>query len=98
MVPGPFGTGTAGPMATTLSSPAFTSAIFTTDGPLGADGFLYLNFVAEPFVLQLPAGRLSVAALAPSSNAIELSDPATGSEPMMVMPGSFDSSTSFDVP
>src|SRR4030095_16259257 len=98
MVPGPLGTGTGNPLAITLSNPDFNLAIFTTDGPLGADVFLYLNSVPELFVLQLLEGRLSVAALVPSSNVIELSEPPSGSEPMMLMLGSVDSRTSFGVP
>ena len=67
---------------------------FTAEGPLGADLFLYLNSVPEPFAVQLLAGRLQVATLVPSLNVIELAAPPTGSEPVMLIPGSLDSSTS----
>src|SRR5262245_44913164 len=93
MVRAPFGTGTGSPFATTLRSPDFALAIFTIDGPLGAEAFLYLNSVPEAFALQLLAGRLSVAALVPSSNVIELLEPPTGLEPVMLMPASFDTRT-----
>src|SRR5262245_49584857 len=95
-VAAPVGTGMGNPLATTLRRPLFSLAIFTADGPLGAELLLYLNSVPELFLVQLPAGRSHVAVLVPSSNVIELSEP-TGSEPVMLMPGSFDSTMSFGV-
>src|SRR5262249_34915606 len=80
----PFGTGNGTPFPTTLSSPDFTLAIFTTDGPLGADAFLYLNNVAGPFALQSVFGSARTTGPSPLSSAIEESDPPTGSDAAML--------------
>jgi hypothetical protein len=81
-----------------LSSPGFSFTIFTTEGPAGAAAFLYLKSVVELFVLQPVFGRLNVIELVPSSNVIEESLPPTGSDPKMLMPGSFEIRTTFGVP
>ena len=93
IVAAPAGTANGSPLATTLSRPDLTLAIFTADGPPGAAAFLYLKRVVEPFVLQQVFGRLNVTGPLPSSKLIEESAPPTGSEPAMLMLGSFESRT-----
>src|SRR5262249_24752058 len=93
----PLGTEKGRSLATTLSNPAFTLAIFTADGPPGAEAFLYFKRAPEPLVLQKFFGRPNVTGPLPSSKLTEESAPPTGSEPAMLMPGSFESRTSLPV-
>jgi hypothetical protein len=72
-----------------------TLAIFTGDGPPGAEEFLYLNRAPEPFELHPADGRLNVTGPLPSSKVSEESAPPTGSEPVMLMLASFESKTNF---
>src|SRR5262250_1041072 len=75
IVAAPLGTEKGKPLATTFSNPLFSLAIFTADGPLGAELFWYLNSVPELFLVQFPAGRSHVVVSVPLSNVIELSEP-----------------------
>src|SRR5215468_11174867 len=92
-VAAPLGTENGTPLATILSRPDFSFVIFTGDGPLGADAFLYLKSVVEPFVLQEVFGRLHGTAPLPLLNVTEESEPPTGSDPVMLMLGSVESNT-----
>jgi len=44
------------PLATSLRKPDLSLAIFTDDGPDGAEVFLYLNKVPDAFALHRAAG------------------------------------------
>jgi hypothetical protein len=83
------------PLAVIFNTPRLTVAIFTGEGPPGAEAFLYLKTVEDPFVLQRVAGKLNVTAPLPSLKLMEESPP-NGSEPIVVIAKSLDSRTILD--
>ena len=58
---------------------------------------MYLKTVAAPLALQSIAGSARLIGPLPSSKVMVDSDPPTASEPAMLMLGSFDSSTNFEL-
>jgi len=91
------GTENGTPLATIFSRPELNFAIFTGDGPLGAAAFLYLNSVPAPFLPHEVFGRLHGTGPLPSLNVTDESEPPTGSEPAMLMLGSFESRTTLPI-
>jgi hypothetical protein len=80
-----------------LSIPPAIFTPFTTEGPFGASGFLYLNSVPAPLAAHSVFGSARLTGPPPASKVMVESAPPTAFDPAMLMLGSLDCSTNLPV-